>query len=105
MSNPELPTSKEEGEVTPAQIILNLIRTHMMYDDHEKQGTDILEVYLEDADKLLKISLASLKKDALIDLIYDLSMFLAENSELDEEDLLRTLNTSLGRKPDLYSDK
>ena len=103
--NPEfLGGPKESGIVTVAHIILNLVRTHRLHDILSNQQIDIPEIFLEDGNRLLKESLKPVDKEILIDIIYDLTIFIAENPEIGEEELLRTINTSLGIKPDLLRD-
>lgn len=96
---------QDSGKVTPAHAILNLIRTHKVHDLLADVGEDIPEEFLEDADKILSDSMSKVPRSQLIDIIYDLTMFIADNPEVDETAVVRMINTSLFTKPDIFSDK
>ena len=96
---------QDSGKVTPAHAILNLIRTHQFHKYLLEAGEDVPDEILEGADNILSASMSKIPRSQLIDIIYDLTMFIAENPEVNETAVIRMINTSLFTKPDIFSDK
>lgn len=96
---------QEGGKVTPAHSLINLVRSHQYFREYSNEHEDTSTEILESADQTLKDTFNSLPKHKIIDIIHDLTIVLAENPEVDEELLLRLVNTTLNMKPDTLSDE